>query len=87
MEESVFMQCKGCGQEFRAARSWQEFHSTECQQAWHRHQRKLQAVADAEARLAQRQVNASPKLTGIMEVLRAKREPVQRPQPAGIRRI
>jgi uncharacterized C2H2 Zn-finger protein len=41
--------CPWCNATFRPSRDWQQFCSTQHQQAWHRHQRKLGEVRAAEA--------------------------------------
>jgi hypothetical protein len=46
------MRCEWCQQNFVQSRWWKRFCCTECQQAWHREQRKREQVQQAERRLA-----------------------------------
>jgi len=59
--------CKRCGVEFRPSRAWQEFHSSDCQQRWHREeQRRIRALIELEQLRASEQGEAprSPSANG-----------------------
>jgi hypothetical protein len=42
--------CPWCNEDFRPSRDWQQWCCTQCQQAWHRHQRKVSEMQAAKAR-------------------------------------
>ena len=56
--ETVLMEkqrCEQCGEQYRAAKSWQRFCTPKCRDAWHYDQWKHEQVREAEADLAAKQ--------------------------------
>jgi hypothetical protein len=66
------LRCDRCGNDFRRTRHWQRFCSTRCRDAWHRHNYKLEEVAEAEADLvAKKQLPELRKKFDAMQIVEA----------------